>query len=53
MYLGEEGGPDGLNVGDLGGGDESLELLGLWYSKVRMRCRNIEDPTSFVGVRVR
>ena len=29
MYLGEEGGPDGLNVRDLGGSDEGLELLGL------------------------
>lgn len=29
MYLGEEAGPDGLDVGDLGGADESLELLGL------------------------
>jgi len=28
--LGEQSGPDGLDIGDLGGGDESLELLGLW-----------------------
>jgi hypothetical protein len=27
--LGEEGGPDGLDVGDTGGGDEGLELVGL------------------------
>lgn len=29
MYLGEQLRPDGLNVGDLGGGDEGLELVGL------------------------
>jgi hypothetical protein len=28
--LGEESGPDGLNLGDLGGGDERLELVGLF-----------------------
>lgn len=27
--LGEDGGPDGLDLGDLGGGDEGLELVGL------------------------
>lgn len=27
--LGEERGPDGLDVGDFGGGDEGLELVGL------------------------
>lgn len=27
--LGEESAPDGLDVGDLGGGDERLELVGL------------------------
>lgn len=31
MYLGEKGGPDGLDISDLGGANESLELLGLWY----------------------
>ena len=29
IYLGEDGGPDGLNVLDLGGAQESLELVGL------------------------
>jgi len=29
VYLGEERAPDGLDVGDLGGGDEGLELVGL------------------------
>lgn len=29
MYLGEESSPDGLDIGNLGGGDESLKLLGL------------------------
>jgi len=28
-YLGEDGGPDGLNLLDLGGLDEGLELVGL------------------------
>ena len=28
--LGEERGPDGLNLGNLGGGDQSLELVGLY-----------------------
>jgi len=31
--LGEESGPDGLNLGDLGGGDERLELVGLFAKK--------------------
>ena len=31
--LGEKGGPDWLNIGDLGRGDESLELLGLCNSQ--------------------
>ena len=43
-YLGEEGGPDGLNL-DLSGGDDGLELLGLmsvlvgvfWYRRVARR----------------
>jgi hypothetical protein len=29
VYLGEQGGPDGLNVVDLGSLDEGLELVGL------------------------
>lgn len=28
-HLSEKGGPDWLNIGDLCGGDQSLELLGL------------------------
>lgn len=28
-YLGEQLSPDGLDLGDLGGGDEALKLLGL------------------------
>lgn len=28
-YLGEDGSPDGLNLGNLGGRQESLELIGL------------------------
>ena len=28
-YLGEQRRPDGLDIGDLGGGDQSLELVGL------------------------
>lgn len=35
MYLGEKGGPDGLDISDLCGGDESLELLGLVGEHVR------------------
>jgi hypothetical protein len=31
--LGEERGPDGLDVGDLGGGDERLELVGLFIKR--------------------
>jgi len=30
VYLGEERAPDGLDFGDLGGGDEGLELVGLY-----------------------
>ena len=37
MYLGEEGGPDGLDIGDLCGADESLELLGLYARKNHVR----------------
>ena len=29
IYLGEDGGPDGLNLLDLGGTQKSLELVGL------------------------
>lgn len=29
IYLGEDGGPDGLNLLDLGGSQESLDLVGL------------------------
>ena len=29
IYLGEDGSPDGLNLGNLGGRQESLDLLGL------------------------
>lgn len=29
MYLGEERGPDGLNIGDTGGFDQSGEFVGL------------------------
>jgi hypothetical protein len=29
IYLGEDGGPDGLDLLDLGGGQESLDLVGL------------------------
>ena len=32
MYLGEEGGPDGLDISDLCGANESLELLSLRYN---------------------
>ena len=32
--LGEESGPDGLNLRDVGGGDERLELLGLFAKKL-------------------
>ena len=32
--LGEESAPDGLNIGDLGCGDERLELVGLEEGKV-------------------
>ena len=28
-YLGEDGGPDGLDVGDVGSLDQGLELVGL------------------------
>lgn len=30
IYLGEDGGPDGLNLLDLSGGQESLDLVGLY-----------------------
>jgi hypothetical protein len=30
IYLGEDGGPDGLNLSNLGGSDEGLELVGLY-----------------------
>lgn len=30
IYLGEDGSPDGLNLGNLGGRQESLELVGLY-----------------------
>jgi len=30
MYLGEKSAPDWLDIRNLGGGDESLELLGLY-----------------------
>ena len=36
-YLGEKGGPDWLNIDDLGGGDQSLELLGLHELLVYVR----------------
>ena len=29
IYLGEDGGPDGLNLLDLGGGQDGLDLVGL------------------------
>ena len=29
MYLGEKHGPDGLDLGDLGGGDQGVDLVGL------------------------
>lgn len=29
IYPGEDGGPDGLNLLDLGGSDEGLDLVGL------------------------
>lgn len=32
--LGEERGPDGLNLRNLGGGDQSLELVGLFAKNV-------------------
>lgn len=32
--LGEERGPDGLNLGNLGGSDQSLELVGLYAKNV-------------------
>lgn len=33
IYLGEDGSPDGLNLLDLSGGQESLELVGLLRAK--------------------
>jgi hypothetical protein len=30
IYLGEDGGPDGLNLLDLGGGQDGLDLVGLY-----------------------
>ena len=30
-YLGEEGSPDGLDILDLGGLDEGLDLVGLYH----------------------
>jgi len=33
MYLGEKSAPDWLDIRDLGGGDESLELLGLYRAE--------------------
>ena len=29
IYPGEDGGPDGLNLLDIGGSDEGLDLVGL------------------------
>ena len=35
IYLGEDGGPDGLNLLDLGGGQDGLDLVGL-YEELRL-----------------
>ena len=43
--LGEEGGPDGLDVLNLGGGDERLELVGLFVKNcVSILCGDIDAP---------
>jgi hypothetical protein len=41
--LGEESGPDGLNLGDLGGGDERLELVGLFAKSCVSRMFGSDD----------
>lgn len=52
MYLGEEGGPDGLELRNLGGSDESLELVGLqWYPlldpSLLIECARISQALSY------
>lgn len=37
MYLGENGSPDRLNLLDVGGLDEGLELLSLLYRKKKKK----------------
>jgi hypothetical protein len=51
IYLGEDGGPDGLDFLDLGGTEEGLDLVGLnedsrsvTYSKFRVV---VADPSGF------
>lgn len=42
IYLGEDGSPDGLNLLNLGGGDEGLDLVGL-EEKLRLATVEIFD----------
>lgn len=40
-YLGEDGGPDGLNL-DVGGLDQSLELVGLRVGRAQWSANHVE-----------
>lgn len=56
MYLGEEGSPDGLDIGDLGGTDEGLELVGLCgieSAKGGSHVRNVGDAQVVVNGKTR
>lgn len=51
-YLGEKGGPDWLDVLDLGGSDQSLELLGLCNCQFIFLLQRAlsQSASSIVGV---
>lgn len=56
IYLGEEGGPDRLNLLDVGSRQKSLELVGLlnenncWSAQIPYNFLSIFRPLSYLGV---
>lgn len=56
IYLGEEGGPDRLNLLDVGSRQESLELVGLlnennWSAQIPCNFLWIFHPPSYLAIR--